>query len=102
MFMNHTKLNPNDKAIDIGAGTSELLIRYMEKYNISATAIELYEGSIESARNRANGRISLEHIQFVNEDAKQVIDQYSTSAFRLGICIGSTHADDSSRKCKAG
>ncbi|WP_301173630.1 class I SAM-dependent methyltransferase [Brevibacillus nitrificans] len=92
MFMNHTKLNPNDKAIDIGAGTSELLIRYIEKYNISATAIELYEGSIESARNRANGRIALERIQFVNEDAKQAIDQFSTSAFRLGICIGSTHA----------
>jgi len=87
-IINQTKLNPNDKAIDIGAGTSELLIRYIEKYNISATAIELYDGSIETARNRANGRISLDRIQFVNEDAKQVIDNYSILEFRLG----STHA----------
>lgn len=87
-----TKLTPDDKAIDIGAGTSELLIRYIEKYNILATAIELYEGSIETARNRANGRISLDRIQFVNEDAKQVMDNYSIPEFRLGVCIGSTHA----------
>jgi len=91
-IINQTKLNPNDKAIDIGAGTSELLIRYIEKYNISATVIELYDGSIETARNRANGRISLDRIPFVNEDAKQVIDNYSILEFRLGICIGSTHA----------
>ena len=32
-----------DKVIDIGAGKCELLIRLVEKYQVSATAIELYD-----------------------------------------------------------
>jgi ubiquinone/menaquinone biosynthesis C-methylase UbiE len=91
-IINLTKLTPSDSAIDIGAGTSELLFRYIEKYNISATAIELYNGSIETARQRANGRISLERLNFVSADAKEVIHNYSVPEFNLGVCIGSTHA----------
>jgi precorrin-6B methylase 2 len=91
-IMNLIKMTPTDNVIDIGAGTCELLIRFIEKYNISATAIEQFDGSIQTAKQRAEGRISLDRITFVCEDAKQVIHDYSTAEFSLGICIGSTHA----------
>jgi ubiquinone/menaquinone biosynthesis C-methylase UbiE len=91
-IINLTKLTAKDKAIDIGAGTSELLIRYIEKYYISATAIEMYDGSIETARQRANGRIQFDRIDFINKDAKEVMHNYSAAEFGLGVCIGSTHA----------
>jgi len=64
----------------------------IEKYNVSATAIELDEGSIEEGKRRAGGRIPIEKIEFINEDAKAAIGNYSNAHFDLGICIGSTHA----------
>jgi ubiquinone/menaquinone biosynthesis C-methylase UbiE len=91
-IMNLTKMTPPDSVIDIGAGTCELLFRYIEKYNISATAIEQFDGSIQTAIQRAEGRIPLNRITFVCDDANQVIHNYSNAEFSLGICIGSSHA----------
>ncbi|WP_247897585.1 hypothetical protein [Paenibacillus pabuli] len=45
-------LNPQDKVIDIGAGKCELLIRLVENYKISGTAIELYDGAIDEAKKK--------------------------------------------------
>lgn len=50
-------LKPQDKVIDIGAGKCELLIRLVEEFQITGTAIELYEGAIEEAKRKASSRI---------------------------------------------
>lgn len=85
-------LKPQDKVIDIGAGKCELLIRLVKKYNISGTAIELYGGAIEEARRNTSGRISVDNIEFIIDDANVAIKKFEQEEFDFGICIGSTHA----------
>lgn len=82
----------HDKVIDIGSGKCELLIRLVESYQVSATAIELYEGAIEEAKKRARSRISEDSIEFMVDDAKSVVERCKDDGYDLGICIGSTHA----------
>lgn len=83
---------PKSKVIDIGAGKCELLIRLVENYEITATAIELYDGFIEKAKKQASERIPEGSIDFVMEDAKTAVERCDQEGFDLGICIGSTHA----------
>ncbi|MDF2679758.1 MAG: methyltransferase [Brevibacillus sp.] len=90
--LGHIPLQPNDPVVDIGAGTCELLIRLAESRKIKGTAIELYEGAIESAKQRAQGRIPADQIEFITADAQVAVDAYEEPRFSLGICIGSTHA----------
>lgn len=90
--LRHIPLKPDDRVIDMGAGTCELLIRLAETKKIKGTAIELYEGAIEEAKRRARGRISADSLEFLAEDAKAVVERYERGSHDLGICIGSTHA----------
>ena len=83
---------PQDKIIDIGAGKCELLIRLVEDYQISATAIELYDGSIEEAKRRASSRIPAGSIEYIVEDANVAVERCEQGQYDIGICIGSTHA----------
>lgn len=83
---------PQDKVIDIGAGKCELLIRLVENYQISATAIELYGGAIEEAKRRASSRIPEGSIEFIVDDATVAVEGCEQEGYDLGICIGSTHA----------
>jgi ubiquinone/menaquinone biosynthesis C-methylase UbiE len=83
---------PQDKVIDIGAGKCELLIRLVENHQISATAIELYDGAIEEAKSRASSRIPEGSIEFIVEDATSAVERCEQEGYDLGICIGSTHA----------
>ncbi len=85
-------LKPQDKVIDIGAGKCELLIRLVENYQVSATAIELYDGGIEIAKKRASGRIPEGSIDFIVDDASSAVKSCDPEEYDLGICIGSTHA----------
>jgi len=83
-------LKPQDKVIDIGAGKCELLIRLVEEFKITGTAIELYEGAIEEAKREASSRIPQGSIEYIVGDAKVAVQKQE--GFDLGICIGSTHA----------
>lgn len=83
---------PQDKVIDIGAGKCELLIRLVENYKITATAIELYDGAIEEAKRRASSRIPEGSIEFIVDDANAAVERCEQAGYDLGICIGSTHA----------
>jgi ubiquinone/menaquinone biosynthesis C-methylase UbiE len=82
----------NDKVIDIGAGKCELPIRLIENYQVTATAIELYDGAIEEAKRRASNRITSDNIEFIVDDANVAVGRCGQSIYDLGICIGSTHA----------
>lgn len=83
---------PNMKVIDIGAGKCELIIRLVEEFNISGTAIELYVGAIEEAKLKAMNRIPEDRIDFVVDDASLAVKRCEADEFDIGICIGSTHA----------
>ncbi|MEH6907333.1 SAM-dependent methyltransferase [Neobacillus drentensis] len=81
-----------DKVIDIGAGKCELLIRLVENYQVSATAIELFDGAIEEAKRKASSRIPEGSIEFILDDASAATERCDPDGYDLGICIGSTHA----------
>jgi ubiquinone/menaquinone biosynthesis C-methylase UbiE len=83
---------PKDMVIDIGAGKCELLIRLVENYEVTATAIELFDGAIEDAKKRASNRISSGGIDFIVDDANVAVGRFEPNTYDLGICIGSTHA----------
>jgi ubiquinone/menaquinone biosynthesis C-methylase UbiE len=83
---------PNDHVIDIGSGKCELLIRLVERFQVTATAIELYEGAISEAKQQASSRIPEGSIEFIVDDAKTAIESCEQSGFDIGICLGSTHA----------
>ncbi|MGG1676046.1 SAM-dependent methyltransferase [Neobacillus sp. NRS-1170] len=85
-------LKPQDKVIDIGAGRCELLIRLVENYQVSGTAVELYAGAIEEAKRRASSRIPEGSIEFIVDDAGAAVEKCESGSYDLGICIGSTHA----------
>ncbi|WP_223589261.1 SAM-dependent methyltransferase [Neobacillus bataviensis] len=85
-------LKPQDKVIDIGAGRCELLIRLVENYQVSGTAVELYAGAIEEANRRAGTRIPEGSIEFIVDDAGAAVEKCEAGSYDLGICIGSTHA----------
>ena len=85
------QLESHARVLDIGAGKCELLIRLVEKYGIGATAVELYEGSILEAKQRAKKRISEGKITYIVKDAKNVVSEY-VDHFDVGVCVGSTHA----------
>ncbi|WP_312474049.1 methyltransferase domain-containing protein [Neobacillus sp.] len=83
---------PQDKVIDIGAGKCELLIRLVENYQVTATAIELYGGAIEKGKRHASSRIPEGSIKFIVDDATIAVERCEQAGYDLGICIGSTHA----------
>ncbi len=85
------QLTPDQNVLDVGAGTCELLIRLIE-HQVRGTAIELCDGSIEVAKERANGRVAQDRITFINEDAGVAVECFEPGQFDVGICIGSTHA----------
>ncbi|MFE8694924.1 SAM-dependent methyltransferase [Cytobacillus sp. FJAT-53684] len=85
-------LNSQDKVIDIGSGTCELIIRLIEKYHVSATGIELYEGAIKEAKRNADCRIPNDNIEFIVDDASTAVGKCKKEEYELGMCIGSTHA----------
>jgi SAM-dependent methyltransferase len=87
-----TGLTPGDRVLDVGAGTCELLIRLVERYQVAATAVEMSESALAEARRRAAGRIDAGALTFLQADAKQAVPQLPAGAFDLGICIGATHA----------
>jgi ubiquinone/menaquinone biosynthesis C-methylase UbiE len=91
-MIEYVSLKPQDEVIDIGSGKCELLIRLVEKYNVSATGIELYEGAIEEAKRSANDRIPDGSIAFIVDDANAAVGKCEQEGYELGICIGSTHA----------
>jgi ubiquinone/menaquinone biosynthesis C-methylase UbiE len=85
-------LRPQDKVIDIGSGKCELPIRLIENYQVTATAIELYEGAIEEAKKKANHRIPEGSMKFIVDDANSAVERCEQEGYDFGICIGSTHA----------
>lgn len=85
-------LNPDDRLVDIGAGTCEIPIRFIEKYGCSVTAVELSDSAIEVATLRAQNRAPQERLTFIHEDAKHFISDFTSEPYDAGICIGSTHA----------
>jgi cyclopropane fatty-acyl-phospholipid synthase-like methyltransferase len=80
-------LGPGDRAVDIGCGPGEMLVRLAERTGCGGLGVDLAAAQIEEARRRAAARAPHAGLEFVAGDAATV-----EGAFALSACVGSTHA----------
>jgi cyclopropane fatty-acyl-phospholipid synthase-like methyltransferase len=80
-------LGPRDRAVDLGCGPGELLVRIAERAGCGGLGVDLAAGQIEEARRRAAARAPDAGLQFEAMDAGEV-----EGDFALAACVGSTHA----------
>jgi cyclopropane fatty-acyl-phospholipid synthase-like methyltransferase len=80
-------LGPGDRALDIGCGPGELLVRLAERTGCGGLGVDLAAAQIEEARRRAAARAPGAQLEFRAADAGSVEGE-----FALGACVGSTHA----------
>lgn len=85
-------LKNGDKVADFGAWKCELLIRLIERYHVSAVAIELLESFLQEGRENASGRVSTDSLQFICQDARQFLRDNPAEQYKFTICNGSTGA----------
>jgi SAM-dependent methyltransferase len=90
-------LGPGDRAVDIGCGPGELLVRLAERTGCAGLGVDLAVAQIEEARRRAAARAPDSALRFEPTDAGGI-----DGAFELAACVGSTHAlgglDDALRR----
>ena len=53
-------LAPGSRVLDVGCGKGELLLRLAARYDVEALGVDISESYLESARARANGRVTFE------------------------------------------
>jgi cyclopropane fatty-acyl-phospholipid synthase-like methyltransferase len=80
-------LGPGDRALDIGCGPGELLVRLAERTDCGGLGVDLATAQIEEARRRAAARAPGAQLEFRAADAGSVEGEFALSA-----CVGSTHA----------
>jgi SAM-dependent methyltransferase len=80
-------LGRGDRAVDLGCGPGELLVRLAERSGCGGLGVDLATAQIEEARRRAAARAPDAVLQFEAMDAGEV-----EGDFTLAACVGSTHA----------
>ena len=83
-------LGPDDRAVDIGCGPGELLVRLAEHTGAGGIGVDLAEEQIAEARRRAAARAPDAQLEFVAGDAGSL--DLEPETFALAACVGSTHA----------
>jgi SAM-dependent methyltransferase len=91
------RLGPGDRAVDVGCGPGELLVRLAARTGCGGLGVDLAFAQIEEARRRAAARAPGSALQFAAIDAGEIEGE-----FELAACVGSTHAlgglDDALRR----
>jgi cyclopropane fatty-acyl-phospholipid synthase-like methyltransferase len=80
-------LGSADRALDLGCGPGELLVRLAERTGCGGLGVDLASAQIEEARRRAAARAPQAELEFLVADAGNVEGEFALSA-----CVGSSHA----------
>jgi cyclopropane fatty-acyl-phospholipid synthase-like methyltransferase len=80
-------LGPGDRALDLGCGPGELLVRLAERTGCGGLGVDLAATQIDEARRRAAARAPQARLEFLAALAGTVDGEFALSA-----CVGSTHA----------
>jgi SAM-dependent methyltransferase len=75
--------------LDIGTGQAELLIRLVERYQVSALGLELDASELQEARRQIAARIPTGRLELWQDDARTFEPGLQT--FDLACCIGACH-----------
>ena len=81
-------VGPGDRALDVGCGPGELLIRLAERTGCGGVGVDAAEVQIAEARRRAAARVPDAALEFVAADARELDPGDVTAA----ACVGSSHA----------
>ena len=76
-----------DRALDLGCGPGELLVRLAERTGCGGLGVDLAAAQIQEARRRAASRAPQAGLEFLVADAGTVDGEFALSA-----CVGSSHA----------
>lgn len=82
-------LNAQSTVLEIGSGQGELLIRLVERYQVSALGLEVDLSCIEEACEQAAARVPGGKIEFRACDARAF--EPDEPSFDLAICLGACH-----------
>ena len=83
-------LGPGDRAIDVGCGRGELLIRVAEATGAGGVGLDSSEAQIAAARRQASARVPAAELLFETRDAGTLVAP--AGSFALAACVGSSHA----------
>jgi SAM-dependent methyltransferase len=83
-------LDVGDRALDVGCGRGELLIRLAEATGAHGFGLDSSEAQITRARHEASNRAPASELLFETRDAGTLVAPAGSLA--LAACIGSTHA----------
>ena len=83
-------LAAGDRALDVGCGRGELLIRIAETAGAHGVGLDASEPQIARARHEASSRVPATEMLFETRDAGALVAP--AGSFALAACIGSSHA----------
>jgi cyclopropane fatty-acyl-phospholipid synthase-like methyltransferase len=75
--------------LDLGTGKAELLIRLVERYQVSALGLELDASDLQEAREQVAARIPSGRLELRQDDARTF--EPGPQTFDLACCIGACH-----------
>ena len=89
-LVNLLDLRPGNRALDVGCGTGEFLLRIVAHHGVHGIGIDRDSRCIAAAQEAAASRALSARCEFHAIDANEFAA--GPGAFHLGMCIGSTHA----------
>jgi len=89
-FVRSLELRPDSRALDIGCGTGEFLLRVVAHHGVRGLGIDHDARCIAAAQTAATARGFQSRCEFRRGDANSF--EAKPHTFDLALCIGSTHA----------
>ncbi|HEX2045785.1 MAG TPA: class I SAM-dependent methyltransferase [Gaiellaceae bacterium] len=79
-------LRPGDRVVDLGCGKAELLLRILERHDVSAVGIDVSPFFLAEAREHAARRLAPGRLELRHEDASRA--DLAGRPFDLAIAVG--------------
>ncbi|MFH2122300.1 MAG: methyltransferase domain-containing protein [Pseudomonadota bacterium] len=81
------RLTPEDRVLDLGSGSGEMLCTWARDYGIGGTGIDMSELFSEQAKRRAEQLGVADRVEFIHGDAACYV---SDEKFSVSACVGAT------------
>ena len=91
-MLDNVSLDAADRALDVGCGRGELLVRMAERFGSGGLGIDLSDELVATARRQAEARAPGVALAFEVRDASELVAIEQGYAF--AACIGASHALD--------